>query len=123
MTTQIKAQILQLPDAEIGPLAEWLNHYYDGDVWDRQMEADIDRLGPDEWERRLSSPPEDDGGRRALILRLMNSIEPTTEEKRQQFLADLFLLIGEAMEDFSNEPDESPTEGLPVQGARGSGTV
>ena len=73
MTTQIKAQIFQLPDREIKPLLQWLTNYYDGDVWDRQMVADIERLGAEEWIRRLSQPAEDHGGRRAAILRLMNS--------------------------------------------------
>ena len=73
MTTQIKAQIFQLPDRKIKPLLQWLTNYYDGDVWDRQMVADIERLGAEEWIRRLSQPAEDDGGRRAAILRLMNS--------------------------------------------------
>ena len=65
MTNQIKAQILQLPDEEIKPLLEWLTNYYDGEVWDRQMAADIERLGEEEWIRRLSQPVEDDGGARA----------------------------------------------------------
>ena len=104
MTNQIKAQLLQLPDEEIKPLLEWLTNYYDGEVWDRQMAADIERLGEEEWIRRLSQPVEDDGGRRAAILRLMNSQEPTTEEKRQQFLTDLFLAVGQTMDDFSNKP-------------------
>ena len=114
MTDQIKAQILQLPDEEIKPLLEWLTNYYDGDVWDRQMVADIERLGEVEWMRRLSQPVEDDGGRRAAILRLMNSQEPTTEEKRQQFLTDLFLAVGQPAADFLEKPVEGSTEGLPV---------
>ena len=113
MTDQIKAQILQLPDEEIKPLLEWLTNYYHGEVWDRQMAADIERLGEEEWIRRLSQPAEDDGGRRAAILRLMNSQEPTTEEKREQFLTDLFLVIGESMDHFLKEPVEGSTEGLP----------
>ena len=101
MTTQIQAQILQLPDSEIGPLVEWLNSYYDGEVWDRQMEADIRRLGGEEWERRLLGASDVDHGRQAAILRLMNSLEPTTEEKRERFLADLSVVIGEPIETFS----------------------
>jgi len=114
MTDQIKALILQLPDEEIKPLLDWLTSYYDGEVWDRQMAADIERLGEEEWIRRLSQPAEDDGGRRAAILRLMNSLEPATDEKREQFLTDLFLAVGQSMEDFTNEPNEGSTEGLPV---------
>ncbi|MES2466362.1 MAG: hypothetical protein V4675_03585 [Verrucomicrobiota bacterium] len=103
MTDQIKAQILQLPDEEIKPLLEWLTNYYDGEVWDRQMAADIERLGEEEWIRRLSQPVEDDGGRRAAILRLMNPQEPTTDEKREQFLTDLFFVIGEPLESYRKE--------------------
>ena len=103
MTDQIKAQILQLPDDEIKPLLQWLTNYYDGDVWDRQMAADIERLGEEEWIRRLSQPVEDDGGRRAAILRLMNSQEPTTDEKREQFLTDLVFVIGEPIESYREE--------------------
>ncbi len=62
----------------------------------------------------LSQPVEDDGGRRAAILRLMNCHEPTTEEKRQQFLTDLFIAVGQSMDDFSNEADEGLTEEPPV---------
>ena len=103
MTDQIKAQILQLPDDEIKPLLQWLTSYYDGDVWDRQMAADIERLGEEEWIRRLSQPVEDDGGRRAAILRLMNSQEPATDENREQFLTDLSLAIGEPIESYGEE--------------------
>ena len=103
MTTQIKTLIQRLPDEEIGPLVEWLNTYYDGEVWDRQMAADIERLGEEEWIRRLSQPVEDDGGRRAAILRLINSQEPTTDEKREQFLTDLFFVIGESLESYREE--------------------
>ena len=104
MTTQIQAQIQQLPDSEIAPLLEWLNSYYDGEVWDRQMEADIVRLGGEEWERRLLGASEIDDGRQAAILRLMNSFEPTTEEKRERFLADLSVVIGEPIGNFSEPP-------------------
>ena len=100
MITQIKEQILQLPDALVGELAAWLNSYYDGEVWDRQMAADLERLGDEEWERRLVAASEDDGGRRAAILRLMNALEPTTDEKRDQYLQDLFLVVGESLENF-----------------------
>jgi len=68
------------------------------------MVANIERLGEEEWMRRLSQPVEDDGGRRAAILRLMNLQEPTTEEKRQQFLADLFLVVGESIGSYADVP-------------------
>jgi len=45
----IKTEITKLPDAEIRPLLEWLSDYYDGPVWDRQIEADVARLGPEEF--------------------------------------------------------------------------
>ena len=94
MIDQIKAQILQLPDDEIKPLLNWLANYYDGDVWDRQMVADIERLGEEEFQRRLSQPQKTDWDRQAAVLRLMNSIEPTTEAKREEFLDDLYFAIG-----------------------------
>ena len=100
MITQVKDQIQQLPDAVIGELVEWLNSYYDGEVWDRQMAADIERMGDEEWERRLVEATEDDGGRRAAILRLMNALEPTTDEKRALFLKDLFFVVGDTLENF-----------------------
>ena len=80
-----------------------MKNYYDGEVCDRQMAADIERLGVEEWMRRLSQPAEDDGGRRAAILRLMNSQEPTTDEKRERFLTDLIFVIGEPIESYRDE--------------------
>ena len=42
---EIKKAILALPDAEIEPLFKWLQEYYDGPVWDRQLNADFAQLG------------------------------------------------------------------------------
>ena len=41
----IKRAIKALPDAKVEPLLNWLRNHYDGDVWDRQMAADVERLG------------------------------------------------------------------------------
>ncbi len=43
--TTIKRAIKALPDAKVEPLLNWLRNHYDGDVWDRQMAADVERLG------------------------------------------------------------------------------
>lgn len=51
----IKAQIAALPDVEIRPLLEWMRDYYDGPVWDRQIDSDAVRLGPSEFMRRFGS--------------------------------------------------------------------
>jgi hypothetical protein len=51
---EIKSAITRLPDSEIQPLLEWLRDYYDGPVWDRQIEADVLALGPSEFFRRLN---------------------------------------------------------------------
>ena len=49
----IKAEISRLPDEDIPALMEWLRDYNDGAVWNRQMETDVERLGAEEFRRRL----------------------------------------------------------------------
>ena len=51
---EIKTTILALPDSEVGPLFEWLQDHSNGKIWDREMEADIDRLGLERWIEALT---------------------------------------------------------------------
>ena len=123
----IKKGILALPDKEIKPLVEWLRNYYDGPVWDRQMDADIERLGADEWERRLggdientcpASPlaeaawkeqirqagecMEEARRRRQAALRLLNRMHFPTKAARTRMLKDLECALGESLGEASD---------------------
>ncbi len=51
---EIKKAILALPDQEVDPLFEWLQNHYNGIIWDREMEADIERLGLERWIEALT---------------------------------------------------------------------
>ena len=118
----IKKGILALPDKEIKPLVEWLRNYYDGPVWDRQMDADIERLGPDEWQGRLGGCPEKSSPasplavaawrkqvrqegermeqttrRRQAAIRLINRIPFPTKAARTRMLKDLECALGESL--------------------------
>lgn len=111
MTESIKAEILKLPDKEIQPLLEWLRAYYDGEVWDRQMVADIDRLGFEEWESRLGRD-RTDVERETALRRVLNAIEPCEDEKRVRFVLDLFFLTRQRVESYWRKPldDDEPDE-------------
>lgn len=118
----IKKGILALPDKEIKPLVEWLRNYYDGPVWNREMEADVYRLGADEWERRLGGDMEEsspasplavaahkEGLRQALermtqatrrrqaALRLINRIPFPTKAARTRMMKDFECVLGESL--------------------------
>ncbi len=118
----IKKGILALPDKEIKPLVEWLRNYYDGPVWNREMEADVYRLGADEWERRLtdgmdiSTPASaislaahQQGIREAqermelanrrsqAALRLINRIPFPTKAARTRMIKDFECVLGESL--------------------------
>lgn len=96
---EIKAEILKLPDSEIGPLSNWLREYYDGDVWDRQIVADIERLGEEEFRRRLTEDQEQTTSEpRKAALRLMNSMIFKTDADREQISSDLAIVLGEGLE-------------------------
>ena len=119
----IKQGILALPDKEIKPLVEWLRNYYDGPVWDRQMDADIERLGADEWERRLGGEIENTcpasplalaahkerlrealermteaSRRRQAAIRLINRMQFPTKAARTRMLKDLECALGEPLD-------------------------
>lgn len=119
---EIKKGILALPDKQIKPLVEWLRNYYDGPVWDRQMDADVKRLGADEWERRLTdgtdistpaSPAEvaayneqlrqawermeQARRRREAALRLINRIPFPSKAARTRMIKDFECVLGESL--------------------------
>lgn len=119
---EIKKGILALPDKEIKPLVEWLRNYYDGPVWNREMEADVYRLGADEWERRLTdgmdiSTPASSislaahqegirkaqerlelaNRRRQAALRLINRIPFPTKAARTRMIKDFECMLGESL--------------------------
>ena len=99
MTENIKSQIAALPDSEIQPLLEWLRAYYDGPVWDRQIEEDIEGLGFEEWQERLGTEFTDADHLEAER-RVLNAIEPCDDRKRVDFVQDLAFLLGRPMESY-----------------------
>lgn len=97
-TEEIKKAILALSDSEIEPLYLWLKDYYDGDVWDRQMEADIERLGPEQWGAALrEGMAQRADERQKAVLRLMNDMQFKSGADRDQCLKDFELVVGQAL--------------------------
>ena len=94
---EIKAAIKTLPDAEIKPLLDWLRDYYDGDVWDRQIEADIEMLGPERWEAALRQGMAGADERHQAVLRLLNNLQFRSDADREQCLQDFSLLVGKTL--------------------------
>jgi len=72
---EIKAVILALPNKEIGPLHNWLQDYYDGEVWDRQIENDFKELGAETLVQVLQSGMAQASEKRQAALRLMNNMQ------------------------------------------------
>jgi hypothetical protein len=72
---EIKTAILALPDKEIGPLHNWLQDYYDGEVWDRQIENDFKELGAEKFVQVLQSGMPQASEKRQAALRLMNNMQ------------------------------------------------
>ncbi len=98
-TDDIERAIQALPDEEIKPLLDWLRDYYDGPVWERQIEADIERLGPDRFMAILKADMEQKGERHKAALRLLNNLQFRSQADRQQCLKDLSLIIGESLDE------------------------
>ncbi|MDB6175057.1 MAG: hypothetical protein JWL59_4368 [Chthoniobacteraceae bacterium] len=94
---EIKAQIRLLPDDDVGPLLEWLKDYYDGEVWDRQIDADVQRLGPEEFTKRLQQEMEDASEPRQAALRLLNSMHFKSDSARQAYICDVETMLGSAL--------------------------
>jgi hypothetical protein len=95
---EIKAAIKGLPDKEIKPLLTWLREYYDGDVWDREIVADIEEFGPERWEAALRQGMAEQGEKHQAVLRLMNNMQFRSDADREECLKDFSLLIGEALD-------------------------
>jgi hypothetical protein len=95
---EVKLAIRSLPDDEIGPLLEWLQSYYDGEVWDRQIVADIERLGVEQWEAALQAGMAEAGEKRQAALRLMNNLRFASSADRDQCLQDFQIILGEALD-------------------------
>src|SRR5437867_327955 len=95
---EIKTHIQTLPDDTIEGLLKWLKEYYDGEVWDRQMEADLERLGEDEFGRALAKGMEQADERKKAALRLLNSMRFASAADRDQTLHDLELVLGQGLE-------------------------
>ena len=72
---EIKAVILALPNKEIGPLHNWLQDYYDGEVWDRQIENNFKELGAEKFVPVLQSGMAQASEKRQAALRLMNNMQ------------------------------------------------
>ena len=94
---EIKTAILALPDKEIGPLHNWLQDYYDGEVWDRQIENDFKELGAEKFVQVLQSGMAQASEKRQAALRLMNNMQFRSDADREQCLNDFQLLIGESL--------------------------
>ena len=108
MTEHIKSQITALPDTETQPLLEWLRAYYDGPVWDRQIGADIERLGADEWRERLGTELTD-ADRLEAERRVLKAIEPCDDRKRVAFVRDLAFLFRRPVESYFRRPPGQTT--------------
>lgn len=94
---EIKKAIPALPDNEIGPLHNWLQDYYDGEVWDRQIAADIEELGEEKFIQALQEGMAQSGEKHQAALRLMNNMQFRSDANREQCLNDFQPLIGEAL--------------------------
>lgn len=95
---RLKDTIRSLPDEEIGPLLEWLGHYYDDEVWDRQIARDIERVGPEQFAATLRKGMEEASPQRQAALRLLNSARFCSDLNRKSFLRDLEIVIGGSLE-------------------------
>ncbi len=94
----IKKAIQELPDKEIEPLLNWLREYYDGPVWDRQMEADIEEVGADRLFAALMAEPVQQDDKHQAVLRLMNAMQFRSDADREQVMKDFALVMGQALE-------------------------
>ena len=94
---RLKHKIRALPDTEVKPLIDWLKEYYDGEVWDREMDQDIAELGAEEWERRLTAGAENASPRRQAALRLMNTMRFKSTTERDLCLKDFECVLGESL--------------------------
>ena len=95
---EIKKAILALPDAEIEPLFKWLQEYYDGPVWDRQLKADFAEFGPEKMAALLQSDMEQRGKEKhKAVLRLLNNLQFQSDADREQCLKDLGLVVDESL--------------------------
>lgn len=92
---EIIRAVRQLPDEEIKPLLNEVRAYYDGEVWDRQIEHDQKTIGVDEFSRALGADMANAGGRRQAALRLVNSMRFSSAQHREQVMADLAIVLGE----------------------------
>jgi hypothetical protein len=95
---EIKLAIRSLPDNEIGPLSEWLQSYYDGEVWDRQIIEDIETMGQEQWVAALQAGMAEASEKRQAALRLMNNLRFASSADRDQCLQDFQIILGEALE-------------------------
>lgn len=96
---EIKQAILALPDAEIEPLVKWLREYYDGQVWDRQLQNDFAEFGEEEMAALFKSDMEQRAnGKRQAVLRLLNNLQFRSDADREQCLKDFEFVVGEALQ-------------------------
>jgi hypothetical protein len=96
---EIKQAILALPDAQIEPLVKWLREYYDGPVWDRQMQADFAEFGAEEMKAMLEEGMEQRGKEKhRAVLRLLNNMQFKSDAEREQCLKDLGLIVDESLQ-------------------------
>ena len=94
---EIKEAIRSLDDGEIGPLLKWLQSYYDGEVWDRQIVADIERLGVEQWEATLRAGMAEASEKRQAALRLLNNLRFASSADRDQCLQDFQVILGDSL--------------------------
>jgi hypothetical protein len=94
---EIKKAILALPDKEIGPLRNWLEDYLNDEVWPREIAADIEEFGVEDWKRMLREGMAQSGEKHQAVLRLMNTMQFRSDADRDQCLKDFQLIVGEAL--------------------------
>jgi DNA-directed RNA polymerase specialized sigma subunit len=95
---EIKQAILALPDAQIEPLFKWLQEYYDGPVWSRQLQADFAEFGAEEMKAMLQEGMEQRGKEKhRAVLRLLNNLEFRSDAHREECLKDLGIIVDESL--------------------------
>jgi hypothetical protein len=95
----IKEEILALHFRQIGPLYMWLDDYLHKEIWPREMQADIEEMGEEQWAAALAAGMAQAGEKRQAALRLMNSLQFKSDADREQCIHDFQLVIGEALAD------------------------
>lgn len=87
---------LSLEDAVV--LLRWCEEYYHGEIWDRQMSTDVERLGEDEFMRRLTAEKDDEQKTvEQACLNLTNNLRFASDADRNKVWSDLQIVLSAAL--------------------------